>query len=65
MPYDYPFGATTIDLVIFQDRTVCRDMTLNGSNSQARTCAASCTTRSARSKVNGANSAFTMDQVIA
>ena len=45
MPSDYPFGDTTIDLVIFQDRTVTLTMTLNGSNSQASTSAGSCTAR--------------------
>src|SRR4029453_3003700 len=34
-PYQYPFGSTTIDLVIFQDRTVTQPITLNGSSSQA------------------------------
>ena len=34
-PYAYPFASSTIDLVIFQDRTVSLTVTLNGSDSQA------------------------------
>ena len=64
-PYQYPFGATTIDLVIFQDRTVTLDITLNGSNSQAAEVRGIVYAPQALVKVNGANSAFTMDQVIA
>ena len=65
MPYDYPFGATTIDLVIFQDRTVSLTATLNGSNSQASDVRGIVYSPLGEVKVNGANSMFTMDQVIA
>jgi hypothetical protein len=66
-PYDYPFGTTTIELVIYQDRNVSLggdDVTLNGGGS----------TSDVRGivylpagdlKVNGSSSAFNMDQVIA
>jgi len=67
-PYDYPFGSTTIDLVIFQDRTVALagdDVTLNGSNAQASSVRGIVYVPSGDVKVNGANSVFSMDQVIA
>lgn len=67
-PYDYPFGTATIDLVIFQDRTVSLtgdDVTLNGSNAQASSVRGIVYVPAGDMKVNGANSVFTLDQVIA
>ena len=64
-PYQYPFGTTTIDLVIFQDRTVILTVTLNGSNSQASDVRGIVYVPGGEVIVNGANSVFTMDQVIA
>jgi hypothetical protein len=67
-PYQYPFGSTTIDLVIFQDRTVSLpgdDVTLNGSSAQAAEVRGIIYVPGGDVKVNGSNSVFTMDQVIA
>jgi len=67
-PYDYPFGSTTIDLVIFQDRTVALggdDVTLNGANAQAASVRGIVYVPAGDVKVNGSNSVFSMDQVIA
>jgi hypothetical protein len=67
-PYDYPFGATTIDLVIFQDRTVSLagdDITLNGSSAQAASVRGIIYAPAGDVKVNGSSSVFNMDQVIA
>lgn len=67
-PYDYPFGDTTIDLVIFQDRHVSLpgdDITLNGSSSQATDVRGIVYAPAGDVKVNGASSVFNMDQVIA
>ena len=67
-PYDYPFGTTTIDLVIFQDRTVSiagDDVTLNGASSQASLVRGIIYLPNGDVKVNGSSSVFTMDQVIA
>jgi len=65
MPYEYPFDDTTIDLVIFQDRTVTLTVTLNGSDSQASDVRGIVYVPEGQVKVNGANSVFTLDQVIA
>ena len=65
MPYDYPFGGSTIDLVIFQDRTVTLTVTLNGSSAQAAEVRGIVYVPEGEVKVNGSNSTFTMDQVIA
>jgi hypothetical protein len=65
MPYDYPFGDSTIDLVIFQDRTVSLTVTLNGSSSQATQVRGIVYVPQGEVKVNGSDSAFSMDQVIA
>jgi hypothetical protein len=64
-PYSYPFGATTIDLVIFQDRTVNLTVTLNGSSSQAAEVRGIVYVPGGEVMVNGSNSVFTLDQVIA
>lgn len=72
-PYLYPFGdpATTTDdiqLVIFQDRTVALggdDITLNGSSAHASDVRGIIYAPQGDVKVNGSNSVFTMDQVIA
>lgn len=67
-PYDYPFGVTTIDLVIFQDRTVSLtgdDVTLNGSTAQAAEIRGIVYVPLGDVKVNGSDSVFSMDQVIA
>ena len=67
-PYQYPFGSTTIDLVIFQDRTVSLpgdDVTLNGSSAQAAEVRGIIYVPAGDVKVNGSSSVFTMDQVIA
>jgi hypothetical protein len=67
-PYDYPFGTTTIDLVIFQDRAVSLpgdDVTLNGSSAQAASVRGIIYLPNGDLKVNGSNSVFTMDQIIA
>jgi hypothetical protein len=64
-PYDYLFGDTTIELVIFQDRTVTLTVTLNGSDSQAAEVRGIVYVPEGQVKVNGSNSVFTMDQVIA
>jgi hypothetical protein len=67
-PFDYPFGDTTIELVIFQDRTVSLggdDVTLNGSTSQAADVRGIVYVPAGDVKVNGSNSVFNMDQVIA
>lgn len=67
-PYDYPFGTTTIDLVIFQDRTVSLtgdDVTLNGSTAQAAELRGIVYVPAGDVKVNGSDSVFSMDQIIA
>jgi hypothetical protein len=67
-PYDYPLGGSTIDLVIFQDRTVALggdDITLNGSSAQASQVRGIIYAPQGDVKVNGSSSVFTMDQVIA
>jgi hypothetical protein len=64
-PYLYPFGTATIDLVIFQDRAVPLTVTMNGSNSQASDVRGIVYVPEGQVKVNGANSVFTLDQVIA
>ena len=67
-PYKYPFGTTTIDLVIFQDRDVALpgdDVTLNGSSAQAASVRGIIYLPNGDLKVNGSSSVFTMDQVIA
>lgn len=67
-PYDYPFGTTTIDLVIFQDRTVSLtgdDVTLNGSSAQAAEVRGIVYVPQGDVKVNGSSSVFTTDQIIA
>jgi hypothetical protein len=64
-PYDYPFGTTSIKLVIFQDRAVNATLTLNGSNSAAGMVRGIVYVPAGQVKVNGSNSTFTMDQVIA
>ena len=68
MPYVYPFGTTTIDLVIFQDRTVSLpgdDITLNGSSAQAAEVRGIIYAPQGDVKINGSASVFTADQVIA
>jgi hypothetical protein len=65
MPYAYPFGDSTIPLVIFQDRTVNATVTLNGSNSTATDVRGLIYVPAGQVKVNGASSAVTIDQVIA
>lgn len=67
-PYDYPFGTTTIDLVIFQDRTVNLagdDVTLNGSSAEAAEVRGIVYVPAGDVKVNGSSSVFSMDQIIA
>jgi hypothetical protein len=67
-PYLYPFGDTAIDLVIFEDRTVSisgDDVTLNGSSAQASSVRGIVYVPTGEVKVNGSNSLFTLDQVIA
>jgi hypothetical protein len=64
-PYQYPFGSTTIDLVIFQDRTVNLTVVLNGSDAQAAEVRGIIYVPGAEVQVNGSNSVFTVDQVIA
>jgi putative Flp pilus-assembly TadE/G-like protein len=64
-PYDYPFGATTIKLVIFQDRAVTQTVTLNGSGSNAGMVRGIVYVPAGQVKVNGSSSTFTLDQVIA
>lgn len=66
-PYAYTFGSpsTTIPLVIFQDRTVSLTVTLNGSDSQAAMVRGIVYAPLALVQVNGSNSVFSMDQVIA
>jgi hypothetical protein len=67
-PYDYPFGSTTIDLVIFQDRTVSLggdDVTLNGSTATATSVRGIIYLPLGDVKINGSTSDFSMDQVIA
>ena len=67
-PFDYPFDDTTIDLVIFQDRDVSLggyDITLNGSSAQAAAVRGIIYAPAGDVRVNGSNSDFTMDQVIA
>jgi hypothetical protein len=68
MPWTYPFGATTINIVLFQDRTVALagdDITLNGADSQASEVRGIVYAPQGDVKVNGSNSVFSMDQVIA
>ena len=63
-----PVRARTIELVLFQDRTVALagdDITLNGSSSQAAEVRGIVYAPQGDVKVNGSNSVFTMDQVIA
>ena len=64
-PYDYPFGDVTIPLVIFQDRAVTETVTLNGSDAEASEVRGIVYVPSGQVKVNGASSAFYLDQVIA
>jgi hypothetical protein len=68
MPMSYAFGATNINLVLFQDRTVALagdDITLNGSSSQAADVRGIIYAPQGDVKVNGSASVFSMDQVIA
>lgn len=65
LPYDYPFGDGTIDLVIFQDRTVCQNVELNGSSASASYVRGIVYVPCGEVVVNGSSSVFTMDQVIA
>ena len=64
-PYDYPFGASTIEMVMFQDRTVSATVTLNGSSAQAAEVRGIVYVPAGEVMVNGSNSVFTIDQVIA
>lgn len=67
-PYQYPFGTSTIDLVIFQDRTVSLagdDVTLNGSSAQAAEVRGIVYVPQGDVKINGSSSVFTTDQIIA
>jgi hypothetical protein len=67
-PYQYPFGTSTIDLVIFQDRTVSLagdDITLNGSSGQAAEVRGIVYAPHGDVKVNGSDSVFNTDQIIA
>lgn len=67
-PYQYPFGTSTIDLVIFQDRTVSLggdDITLNGSSAQAADVRGIVYAPLGDVKVNGSTSVFNLDQIIA
>jgi hypothetical protein len=67
-PYDYPFEDAIIDLVIFQDREVSLngyDVTLNGSDAQATSVRGIVYVPEGDVRVNGSNSEFTLDQVIA
>jgi hypothetical protein len=64
-PYQYPFGSTTIDLVIFQDRTVALTVVLNGSAAQAAEVRGIVYVPRGEVQVNGSNSVFSVDQVIA
>jgi hypothetical protein len=66
--WKYPFGATTIPLVVFQDRTVSLpgdDITLNGSTADASFIRGIVYAPLGDVKVNGSSSVFTVDQVIA
>jgi hypothetical protein len=68
MPIAYPFGTTTINLVLFQDRNVALagdDITLNGADSQATDVRGIIYAPQGDVKVNGSASVFSMDQVIA
>ena len=67
MPISYPFNATFINLVLFQDRTVALtgdDITLNGSTADTDVRGIVYAPQG-DVKVNGSASAFNMDQVIA
>jgi Putative Flp pilus-assembly TadE/G-like len=67
MPYSYPFNATFINLVLFQDRTVALagdDITLNGSSAQTDV-RGIVYAPMGDVKVNGSASVFNMDQIIA
>ena len=63
-PYDYPFGDSTIDLVIFQDRAVTLPLTLNGGDSDAEV-RGIVYVPEGQVKVNGSSSSMDLDQVIA
>lgn len=66
--YYYPSRDIWIDLVIFQDRDVSLpgdDITLNGSSAQAASVRGIVYAPAGDVKVNGSDSVFTMDQVIA
>jgi len=68
MPITYNFGPTTINLVLFQDRTVSLpgdDITLNGADSQASDVRGIIYAPRGDVKVNGSASVISMDQVIA
>jgi hypothetical protein len=64
-PLLYPFQETMIDLVIFQDREVCQDVTLNGSASNASAVRGIVYVPCGEVKLNGSGSTFTLDQIIA
>ncbi len=68
MPISYAFGTTTINLVIFQDRTVALagdDITLNGSSAIASDVRGIVYVPQGDVKVNGSSSVFSVDQIIA
>ncbi len=67
-PYHYPFGDTTIDLVIFEDRTVNipgDDVTLNGSGAEASAVRGIVYVPIWPGEGQRIDSVFTIDQVIA
>ena len=64
-PYQYPFDGSTIDLVIFQDRTVPITLDSEWQHSQAAEVRGIVYVPAGEVQVNGSNSVFTMDQVIA
>jgi hypothetical protein len=67
-PFDYPFGTSTIRLVIFQDRQVSLagdDITLNGSSAAATEVRGIVYAPAGDVKINGSSSVFSVDQVIA
>ena len=65
LPYEYPLGASTIDLAVFQARDVCANVEFNGSDSNASEVRGIVYVPCGQVVVNGGDSIFNVDQVIA
>jgi hypothetical protein len=70
LPHPYPFGNETIHIAIFQDRTVCEQVTLNGGDSDVIVrgiiyvpCGAP--PPGVAVQINGSDSSMELDQIVA